>query len=867
MSRLLPLALGAATLLLTTAASAQDPITEDRAPTTGVDRPVHDYSGQGDASSMELNPALLSTAQGLDVVFRGYSAVSEFVRGSGFGGFVSANLRGIALGVGVQFVQPGFRDETFDFDAGNNFDMTKLTFALSGGDPRYGSVGLAVSGIRRNGGRLQQPDLDLGALVRMTNYASLGFSARLAPVDLAPAVTRSEAGLVGELALRPLGTRHFELAGGVRARLDRTGDAEEAGPAILPRARAALRWRGWSLSGQVEQVQAVEIDETTLGKKADVRAWRGSVALGLSWDFVSAEAGTHLGLSGGVDGVGYMARFSSRRQGRVYWARKVDAERLDLSEVTDERSLIAMLEQIRRAERAGDRSVVLVDARDVGVGYASLQELRTALARVRNAGGHVFAYVEQAGMAEYYLASVAEQVYIHPAGELSIFGLKSTGMYFKDAMAKLGVRVDALHIREYKSAPERFSRSDRSEYDRKQRTELLADTYDVFVSDVAQARKLTKSQIRALVDGAPYGPAEAIENGLADEKTHRDEIVEKISEKIGASVSFSDFSPTEPADQTWSTEPYIAVILVEGGIVDGKGRSLPILNLNNTGGDTIIQELREARSDRACKGIILRVNSPGGSALASEIIWREVSKTQAEHEKDPRSTPPIIVSMGDYAASGGYYVSTGAKKVLAQETTITGSIGVFAMHFDVSGLLKMLGINIDTIAFGKNADIDSLYKPYSEQEWARMEASIQRTYDLFRKRVADARGMDMDKVDEIGRGHVYSGRDAKEIKLVDEFGGLREAIDWVRDESGVGRRFALPLRVLPEKKGLLGLLLENSGPIIEEPATRAQARRQAARKPTLPLALEEAIARFPLSFLFMPQDRANLVMDSEIRIE
>jgi protease-4 len=379
----------------------------------------------------------------------------------------------------------------------------------------------------------------------------------------------------------------------------------------------------------------------------------------------------------------------------------------------------------------------------------------------------VFGYLESAGMKEYYLASVAEQVYLHPAGELQIFGLSTVGIYLRDALAKLGVRVETLHIGEYKSAHEMFSRASRSKADREQQSELLADIYDVFVSDVAQARGTTKSQVRAAVDGAPHGPERAVELDVVDAIAHRDEVIEKMSERIGAEVGFHEFGETGPQEPTWSEQPYIAVVMVDGTIVDGKGRSLPLLRIHNSGGDTIAQLLEEARNDPACKGIVVRVDSPGGSALASEVIWREVARSQKEHDDDPRSAPPIVVSMGDVAASGGYYVAVGAKHIFAERSTITGSIGVVGMHFDLSGLLRLLGISTETIKAGENADIGSLWRPYTDAERERMQDSLQRTYDLFRKRVADSRELTLEKVDELGRGRVYSGRDAKELGLVD----------------------------------------------------------------------------------------------------
>jgi protease-4 len=304
----------------------------------------------------------------------------------------------------------------------------------------------------------------------------------------------------------------------------------------------------------------------------------------------------------------------------------------------------------------------------------------------------------------------------------------------------------------------------------------------------------------------------------------------------------------------------VAVVLVEDTIVDGESRHIPFFDIGFTGGDTIAETLRTVRKDPACRGIVLRVNSPGGSALASDIIWREVERTAEEHDKDARSSPPIVVSMGDVAASGGYYVAMGSKSVLADPLTVTGSIGVISINLDVSGLLGKLGISQVTFKEGKNPDIHSLFAPYTADQRERVQNSIRQTYDLFRKRVAKGRGMTMDRVNELGRGHVYSGIDAKGLRLVDEFGGLYQAIAMVRPWR------ELQIRVLPRRPGLLDLILEAVGDPFAGagPVRKAVARRRAKThgeglRGVVPLALDEALSKLPLSLLYVPQDRAQLL--------
>lgn len=862
---------------LSTTASAAPPQATERNPTDGVDRVYHDYSSEGDASSLELNPAMLSGMRGVDLTLLGYDATDQYTRGRGFGAFFGLNLGfGLASAFGVQVVSPRLDADVRDFDEAANPDITKISYGLAADMGTQGSIGVAIHGSRADGRWLGRPDLDVGSMVRIFNYGSVGVAARLGPTDLSTEGLPAHLSVTGEVAVRPLGTPHVELAGGVTQRVlaGEAGDGlqPQGLDGLLPRGRVALRYQGWTLTGEVEQVRAATLDEVTLDRLRETKALRGGVAIGAAWDFASVSGGIHAGVSEGVDGYGIKARLSSRRKGRVYWRRQVAAERIDLSDLDDERDLIELLGRLQRAEKAGKRTVLVVDARSVSAGWASLHEIREAIVDIRNAGGHVFAYVEDASLRDYYVASAAEKIYVHPGGSLSIYGLSSTMVYLRGALDKVGVKAEVLKIKEYKSAGERFTQTKPSKFDREQREALLDDTYGKIVYDVARGRAMSKAQVRGLVDDSPHSPDEAVERGLADEVVFRDEILERVSEDIGAEVEFSSFSDTRREDP-WRTDPYLAVVLVEGTIVDGQSRRIPLFGINFAGGDTIAKTLENLREDDACRGIVLRVNSPGGSALASEVIWREVARTHEEFEKDKKFSPPIVVSMGDVAASGGYYVSMGTDTVYADPMTITGSIGIIALHFDVSGLLGKLGISTSTFKRGENPDIDSPFKPYTDDQRQRRERELAQKYDLFITRVSDARGIDKEKVDELGRGHVWSGVDAQGNGLVDHLGGLHDALTEVRKRAGIAQWRHMPLRVLPNKPTLLDLLLRESGnPLgkagpVRKAVERRRARRvQAQLADTLPLALNEALARLPLSLLFLPQDKATAILPGEIRV-
>lgn len=860
-------------LLCSTPAQAQEPVAQHRELTDGVDRPIHDLSGVGDSSSLELNPALLSSIHGLDITLLGYQALYQFARGSGFGAFVGADFGwGFALGLGVQVLEPSFRDGLADVDIAHNRPSTKLSFGLSLGQGEWGSFGVGIHGVRRQGDALRPAQLDLGALLRMTNYASFGAVARLGPADLRDGNFRPVLDLAGELSLRPLGNHWLELAGGVTARIDQSAGRGFAGFSpghdLLPHGRLAVRYQGIEIAGEAQLVQADVLDRDTLAIIDQTTALRGGISLALAWDYGSIGFGTHAGLGGSVDGLAYKARFTTARQGRVYWGRMLDAEQYELSTITGQRSLIAALRRLERAEAAGDRAVVIVKANGFKLGWGAGQELRDALRRVRDAGGHVHAYVEDPGLRDYWIASVAETIYVHPAGQLDTVGLGTRRLYFRDALAKIGVAVEALHIDEFKSAHENFTQSERSKADALQRAELLDDTWDTVVYDIAQARGLSKAKVREIVAASPLGPERAVELGFADAVIHRDELTKKLSTAVGADVSIRDFPRVDPEQTTWGKAPYLAVVLVEGTIIDGKSRNIPLLNIVMTGGDEIADLLAELRGDPACEGIVLRVDSGGGSAFASEVMWREVQRTHEAWQKDKRKNPPIVVSMSDVAASGGYYIAMGTDHVLAEPLTITGSIGVVFMHFDISGLMNMLGIGIDRIDRGSDAvDMNSIFQPWSDSQRAKVRESIERTYDLFLQRVADGRGMQKREVDNIGQGRVWSGKRAKDHKLIDEYGGLREAIVEVRKRSGVADYKQLELRVLPRKLTLLQLVLRAAGSLIVEPVDRTVAAKQQQAAEQLPLVLDHALSRLPLSILFVPQDKASTIMPGEIVVE
>ncbi|MFO0635638.1 MAG: S49 family peptidase [Nannocystaceae bacterium] len=455
-----------------------------------------------------------------------------------------------------------------------------------------------------------------------------------------------------------------------------------------------------------------------------------------------------------------------------------------------------------------------------------------------------------------------------PRVRLDTWSLAFTQLYFRDVLAKLGVRAEVAHIAEYKSAGEAFSEQGPTAPDREQKDALLAATWDQVLGDIARARSLPRSTVRQLLDGAPHAPKDAVEAKLVDEVVFRDQLLPRISDALGTEVELRRFDDTAHETPSWAGQPYVAVVLVEGTIIDGESRTIPLVGVQFVGGDTIARTLRELRDDPACEGIVLRVNSGGGSALASDVMWREVELTAKAHARAPKFEPPIVVSMGDVAGSGGYYVAMGTDTVFADPLTITGSIGVISIHPDVSGLMGKLGVDAVTLSPGKNLDPSPPWRPWSDDQRACIERSIATTYDLFRTRVADARGLKPERVHELGRGHIYDGRKAQTLDLVDTLGGLHEAIAAVRAKAGVPRRTQLAIRVLPERRSLVELLLGALGREREPDERGARVRtrrdrRMQAHRPApslLPVGLDLPQVRAAISLLFLEPGQAQALM-------
>ena len=432
-----------------------------------------------------------------------------------------------------------------------------------------------------------------------------------------------------------------------------------------------------------------------------------------------------------------------------------------------------------------------------GSGYAALSEVRAGIAAVKAAGKPVMAYLTTATTKDYYLASAASEVAIDPYGVIMMSGLASEPMFYAGAFEKYGVGVQVTRVGKYKSAVEPFTRTSMSAENRDQIQKLLNDIWDGLLADIAPSRGTTAAQLQAIVDREGFiRPEQAKDGQLVDRIAYRDEVYDELKAKTGRAGSKQPFKQIGLADYARLSKDIadvpakaleaavsgagkgrVAVVYAEGEIVDGEG------DADEVGGTRFSRELRKLRLDDGVKAVVLRVNSPGGSASASETIQREIRLM--------KKVKPVVVSMGSYAASGGYWIAAYGDRIFAEPTTITGSIGVFGVQFNVKKLSGDFGLTFDTVKTGKFADVISITRRKSEEELAVFQRMVDWIYGEFIGKVAEARKIKREVVEEIAQGRVWSGVEAKNLELVDELGGLDAAIAYAVAQAKLGPNYRI----------------------------------------------------------------------------
>lgn len=454
---------------------------------------------------------------------------------------------------------------------------------------------------------------------------------------------------------------------------------------------------------------------------------------------------------------------------------------------------------IRAIDRAGNEpnlKTVFVRIAATDLGWARAREVRDALLRLRSKGKKVITFIEDSGNMEYYIASCANEVVALPEAILQIHGLSAEVMFLRGAFDKLGVEAQFVAMGKYKNAPNQYTEKKLTAAHREQMESLVGGLYEEYITAVAKSRKKTDDEIEAMISAGPYDGASALDAGLVDRLEYPEEALEAAGETHRHLGDFRD------KGGAFDIRPKVALIFVDGEILSGESQEGGLGSGAVAGSDTIAEALRNAAADESVKAVVLRVNSPGGSGSASDVIAREVENTVAEK--------PVVVSMGDYAASGGYYVSAPATAIVADPTTITGSIGVFFGKFVLKGLFDKLGITNDYVDFGKGGSFASVSRRWSLEDQAKVEGLASRFYDRFLSLVAENRHMEVEAVHEIAQGRVWTGADAKKVGLVDELGGFDKALEVAKDKAKITASQDVAVVIFPAPKSAFDRFFEET---------------------------------------------------------
>lgn len=463
-----------------------------------------------------------------------------------------------------------------------------------------------------------------------------------------------------------------------------------------------------------------------------------------------------------------------------------------------------ILSSIKKAKENEDIKGIYIQATSLGAGFASLEEIRNALKDFKESGKFVVAYGDAYTQGLYYLSSVADKVLLNPQGMLEWRGLAATPMFFKDLLEKVGVEMQVFKVGTYKSAVEPFISTEMSAANREQINVYLSSIWGQITSAVAESRNLSVEALNKEADRMLmfYPAEESVKNGLVDTLIYKNDVRDYLKNLAG--IDKDDNMPVlgiqdminvkknVPRDKSGNV---IAVYYAYGEIDGGSSASTD----EGINSEKVIKDLRKLKDNENVKAVVLRVNSPGGSAYGSEQIWYAVNQLKKEK--------PVIVSMGDYAASGGYYISCNADTIVAEPTTLTGSIGIFGMMPNAKGLTEKLGVNFDVVKTNPYADFGNLTRPMNDGEKGLMQMYVNNGYELFLTRCSDGRGISMEELDKIAQGRVWTGSTAKELGLVDELGGLDKALEIAIAKAGVD---AYTVMSYPKKEGFLESLMNTN---------------------------------------------------------
>jgi len=750
--------------------------------TSGVVQPARSFALDDSNTSLTGNPGGLAFGTGLTLGFTHDEGFSRGAPGHGNGLYLSGILGPAALGIGAEFLQYG-ASCTYASPC-----PRRLTYGL--GLRLSETVGFGATYHTFSDASNLDVDrlssIDLGLVAHPNRFFSAGFAvldvnAPSAGLQLLPRRYVLSAGV------RPLG----QVATlGVDALVRSCVDTTFAGPKPCGLAHPdlfltldAVLVNGLHFIGQVG---ALDASTGPLTFQAGVQIDLGQATLRAAPRFreeSSSRASFRLALNSAAG-----PSFAPFHPGRAV---EIDLGRaltrpapgpLDLVfGVQREDPLTQVLAALKRLGKdPGVRAVAFkLDSLPIGIGRA--EELRSGIEELRSAGKKVLFYLESGGDLEYYVASSADRVFAAPQAVLAVNGFSATAYFAAAGLDKLGVKAEFFRVGAYKNAPDLFTRSEMSSEQREAEGALLDDLFGRYFRTLIEKRHLEPAKLKALLDQGLVKPREAVEAGLLDGLIYPDQLEEEVGKLVGGRVSLEKRSVEAPSvrNDSWGALPRITVIRVEGDILRGEGHRTPFGAVEVAGSDSIARRIRAAADDANVAAIVVRIDSPGGDGNASDLIWRELVRARKERNK------PVVASMGDVAASGGYYVAAGADEILAEPSTVTGSIGVFVGHFDAEELFGKLGVATATINRGASADLFSPARDLTGTERKMLQSWVDSFYQEFLGRVAEGRNLSKDEVDKVGRGRIWTGAQAVELKLVDRLGGLEDAIASAKKRAGL----------------------------------------------------------------------------------
>lgn len=766
--------------------------------------PGRSVAAEDGAEALVLNPANLAYMPGYELRWTGVRCPDTRRVACGHAVDLAAPLLwGFASGLRVDYVMPPGGPEGAGFPY-NGIDYTWLTWGLGYKFSDRFALGASLQwsfssnpytdnlfGITAGASYRPDPHVAISLVAQDFNGPSL----QKLPPDGNPVLGRL---YVGAVAIRPTGTRAVQI--------DLEGKYYDVIDQWRPRGVLGVDIPG------VGRVRG-DIEVANLGSDAR-RGIQATAGAEIYFNAFSAGGGAIFGSALGKNtSVGEYATASISG----YFSPGVPsgdrAVSIRVEDTPGTRSHVRLLRRLwKLAEDKHTTSVTMVIRSEVATSYAHAEEVADAFRVLRANGKKVICSFEDAGAKSLYACANANKIVINPAGGIRFAGIKTTHMYLAGMLSKIGIKAEFVRIGAHKSAPEQFMNEHASPTAKADQEDLLRQHEAVYARNMALYRHIPEDKWPSIIAKGPFVASEARDANLVDGYAFDDELERVTQDVVGRKVPYGKLSEPTRAPEYFGSRSKIGLLYIDGDIIDGRSRNVPILDMKLVGSYTIADEIKRLRDDGEIKAVVLRIESPGGSSMASDVMWRELQKLGEKK--------PLIVSMGSVAASGGYYVAAPAKTIFALPLTITGSIGIFYGKADISGLLDKIGVNIEVRKTAPRADAESLYRGFTEDERVELRHKVHQFYDVFLDRVSQGRHMSKEAVDAVGQGRVWAGQQALEHHLVDRMGGLREALEAAREaahlpaDAPIVERPAIQQTLFEYALGLVGMKA-NAGIAIE----------------------------------------------------